>query len=322
MAWPSPPAENRFLASLAASRDHPRTIAHRGDSFHAPENTLDAARLGHAAGADAWEFDVQLTRDGVPVLLHDESLLRTTDVAARFAGDPRGRDGFRVSDFDFDEVRSLDAGSWFVDDDGYRSARDFGTLDSLDPADVAAFRSGTVRIPILEEALILTGELDWLANVEIKSFPDHPAGLVERTLDVIAATGTADRVLISSFDHDDIVAARRDGRRYGLGILLATPIHRVADYAADRICADTVHVSTEILGAESVAYRRRCEAHSLRGDIVDSLSERGLPTLVYTVNHQSGGRLGRHLGEIGVAGLFTDDPGRPPAGPSRSGCPA
>src|SRR5947208_17127210 len=110
MGLPPSRSENRFLALLRSPRDHPVIVAHRGDSFHAPENTLEAARLGWEAGAEAWELDVQSTRDGVPVVLHDASLLRTTDVAARFAGDPRGRDGFRVSDFDFDEIRTLDAG--------------------------------------------------------------------------------------------------------------------------------------------------------------------------------------------------------------------
>jgi glycerophosphoryl diester phosphodiesterase len=302
-------SENRFLALLLSPRLHPLIIAHRGDSFHAPENTLEAARLGWEAGADAWELDVQSTGDGVAVVLHDESLLRTTDVAARFAEDPRGRDGFRASDFDFDEVRTLDAGSWFVEDNGGpRSARNFGTLDRLDPDAIAHFRSGSVLVPTLEEALIFTREQDWLVNVEIKSFPDHPPGLVERVLEVIAATGTADRVLISSFDHADVVEADREGRRYALGILLATPIHRIADYAVDIVGADTVHVSTEVLGAESVAYRRAGTAATLRHDIVAALKQRGLPTLVYTVNHQAGGKLARHLAEIGVAGLFTDDP--------------
>ncbi len=276
-----------------------------------PENTLEGRpflRLGIRRPMP-WELDVQSTRDGVPVVIHDESLLRTTDVAVRFASDPRGLNGFRVPDFDFEEIRTLDAGSWFVAAaGGPRSARDFGTLDWLDPARIAHFRSGAVLIPTLEEALIFTREHDWLVNVEIKSFPDHPPGLVERVLGVIAATGTADRVLISSFDHGDVVAADREGRRYGLGILLATPIHRLSDYAVDYVPCDTVHVSTEVLGFESVAYRRTRAANSLQHDIVDGLTGRGIPTLVYTVNHQVGGNLARHLAEIGVAGLFTDDP--------------
>jgi glycerophosphoryl diester phosphodiesterase len=301
--------QNRFLALLRSAKASPVIVAHRGDSFHAPENTLEAARLGWAAGAEAWELDVQLTRDGVPVVLHDESLLRTTDVATRFAGDPRGRDGFRVSDFDFDEVRTLDAGSWFVDPDGGpRSARDFGTLDRLDPADVAFFRSGQVFIPTLVEALLVTKEQDWLVNVEIKSFPEHPPGLVERVLEVIAATGTAERVLISSFDHGDVVEADRDGRRHALGILLATPLYRIDDYAGGLVGADTVHVSTEVLGSDSVAYRRDGSARSLRHDVIAVLKEKGIPVLVYTVNHQASGTLARHLAEIEVDGLFTDDP--------------
>jgi glycerophosphoryl diester phosphodiesterase len=299
---------NLFVMRLKSDPCRPLIIAHRGDSFHAPENTLEAARLGWEAGADAWEFDVQMTRDGVPVILHDESLLRTTDVATRFAGDPRGRHGFRISDFDLEEIRALDAGSWFVDDGGPRSARDFGTVDQLGPAEIDHYRSGSVLIPTLEEALIFTREQGWLANVELKSFPDRPPGLVERALEIIEATSTADRVLISSFDHDDVVAARQPGRGHALGILLATPIHRLPDYAADMVGADTVHVSTEVLGAESVAYRRRAEARSLRRDIVAALEGRDIPVLVYTVNHQAGGDLGRHLAEIGVAGMFTDDP--------------
>ena len=152
-------------------------VAHRGDSFHSPENTLEAARLAWQAGADAWELDVQLTRDGVPIVVHDESLVRTTDVATRFDGDARADDGFRVSDFDFNEVRALDAGSWFVAPEaGDRSARAFGTLDQLEPASVAHYRSGRVTIPTLAEALHLTAELVWLVNVEYKSFPESPPG--------------------------------------------------------------------------------------------------------------------------------------------------
>ncbi len=303
------PRDNRFLDLLQTPAQPPLIIAHRGDSFHAPENTLEAARLGLEAGAHAWELDVQSTRDGVPVVLHDESLLRTTDVAARFAGDPRGQDGFHVSDFDLDEVRSLDAGAWFVAvDGGYRSARDFGTLGQLDPAADARFRSGSVRVPTLEEALKLTHNRDWLVNVEIKSFPDRPPGLVDRVIAAIEATDTADRILLSSFDHEDVAAADRPGRQYGLGLLLWTPIHRLAEYASRLVGADTVHLSAEILGSDGVAYRRHRDARSLRHDIVESLRVAGLPTLVYTVNHQAGGMLARHLIEIGVQGLFTDDP--------------
>jgi glycerophosphoryl diester phosphodiesterase len=301
---------NQFLTLLKSRKHCPIIVAHRGDCFGAPENTLEAARLAWKAGADAWEFDVQLTRDGVPILLHDESLLRTTDVAGRFHGDPRAKDGFRVSDFDFSEVRSLDAGSWFVaPDGGARSACAFGTLDRLTTESMALYRSGQVRIPTLGEALCLTKELDWLVNVEIKSFPESPSGLVEQVLEVIAQTGTAPRVLVSSFDHADVAAADRPGREHALGILAMTPLYRTADYATRLVGADTIHVSTEVLGSESVAYRREHGALSFRLNLINEVKEQGVPILVYTVNAHGDGSLSYHLAEIGVDGLFTDDPG-------------
>ena len=165
------------------------------------------------------------------------------------------------------EVRALDAGSWFVDDSGGpRTARAFGTLDRLDRSQVAHYRSGRVTIPTLADALVLTKEHDWLVNVEIKSFPDCPPGLVERVLEVVADTGTASHVLISSFDHADLAVANRPDREHALGILTSTPLYRIHDYAADLVGADTVHVSAEVLGSESIAYRRDPAARSLRGD--------------------------------------------------------
>jgi glycerophosphoryl diester phosphodiesterase len=79
----------------------PLVIAHRGYSHAAPENTLAAIRLGLVSGAELVEIDVRLTRDGVPVLMHDDGLRRTA-----------GRSE-RVRELDAAEVASLDAGSWF-----------------------------------------------------------------------------------------------------------------------------------------------------------------------------------------------------------------
>jgi len=302
-------SKNHFLALLRARGDHPAILAHRGDSFRAPENTLEAARLAWQVGADAWELDVQFTRDGVPVVLHDESLVRTTDVARRFAGDPRGQGGFRVSDFDFDEVKTLDAGSWFVaEDGGPRSARAFGSRDRLDPAWIEHYRSGRVAVPALAEALTWTKQQDWLVNVEIKSFPERPAGLVDRVLKVVEETETAPRVLISSFDHTDVALANRPGREHALGILTLTPLYCTHDYVSDLAGADAVHVSTEVLGSGTVAYRRERSWRMLRTDVVEDLKSRGIPILAYTVNDHGPASLAEHLAEIGVAGLFTDDP--------------
>ena len=83
---------------------YPRLFAHRGGGVLAPENTLAAIRLGQSLGYSAHEIDVKLSRDGVPLLLHDATLDRTT----------RGKG--RAADFDWDVLRTLDAGSWHSDE--------------------------------------------------------------------------------------------------------------------------------------------------------------------------------------------------------------
>jgi glycerophosphoryl diester phosphodiesterase len=303
------PEKNRFLPLLKACGERPAIVAHRGDSFRAPENTLEAAHLAWRAGASAWELDVRLTRDGTPIVLHDESLLRTTDVARRFAGDARGQNGFRVADFDIEEIKSLDAGSWFVaPEGGPHSAHSLGTLDRLAPGWTKYYRSGKVAVPTLAEALILTAEQDWLVNVEIKSFPDGNSELVERVLQVIEDTETSSRVLISSFDHNDVALANRRDRQYALGILTPVPLHRARVYASVIVRADTVHVSAEVMGSRTAAYRQTPTGGVLRAALVADLKSPAIPLLVYTVNDHGKGSLAEHLAEIGVSGLFTDDP--------------
>jgi len=79
----------------------PLIIGHRGASAVAPENTMAAFREAIAVGADGIEFDVRLTRDGVPVVIHDSSLRRTGGVNQR------------VADLSWQELSKIDVGSWF-----------------------------------------------------------------------------------------------------------------------------------------------------------------------------------------------------------------
>ena len=89
--------------------DDIKVIAHRGASAGAPENTLPAVDLSADVKADYVEIDVQMTRDGQLVVLHDTTLARTTDVEARYPD----RAPWNIGDFTLAEIRALDAGSWF-----------------------------------------------------------------------------------------------------------------------------------------------------------------------------------------------------------------
>ena len=94
----------------------PIIIAHRGDKTHAPENTLAAFKLAAENGADAIEFDVKLTADGRVIVLHDQTVNRTTNGMGK------------ISKLPYAAVRDLDAGAWFSEK--FRGER-IPTLDEV-----------------------------------------------------------------------------------------------------------------------------------------------------------------------------------------------
>ena len=113
------PGSRRLAAALlvlllappvsAAPPQRPLVIAHRGASGYLPEHTLPAKALAHGMGADFIEQDVVLSRDGVPVVLHDIHLDRTTDVAQVFPDRARADGRFYAIDFSLAELRRLRA---------------------------------------------------------------------------------------------------------------------------------------------------------------------------------------------------------------------
>jgi glycerophosphoryl diester phosphodiesterase len=152
----------------------PRIIGHRGAKATAPENTLVSIRRAHEEGASWVEFDVKLTADGHPVLMHDETLDRTTN----------GRGPVR--DHTLADIRRFDAGAWFG----------------------AAFRGE--RVPTLAEALDLMARLGMGFNLEVKPCPGRERATAEAALAVLASSWQGDRPLpiISSFKVESLRAAR------------------------------------------------------------------------------------------------------------------
>lgn len=150
----------------------PYVAAHRGARIQAPENTIAAFRAALRAGARALELDVHLTCDKRVVVIHDATVDRTTNasgpVAARSA----------------EQVRALDAGSWFS-------------------ADTAG-----QRVPFLEEVVELTRGRARL-HIELKG--ERAEALAERVVATTRRLGAADRVVIMSSDLDAALAARRSG---------------------------------------------------------------------------------------------------------------
>ena len=96
------------VAERLIGEDRPLVIAHRGYSMVAPENTLASFELALAAGADLVELDYYHSKDGIPVVIHDATLDRTTDASDRLSASK-----IRVDARSAAEITSLDAGSWF-----------------------------------------------------------------------------------------------------------------------------------------------------------------------------------------------------------------
>ena len=103
----------------------PLVIGHRGYNQIAPENTLPSFKLAKAAGADLVELDYHHTKDGVPIVIHDGELDRTTDAVARWGGKQ-----IPVTSKTLDELRTLDAGRWF--DAKYAGTRLSSLAEALD----------------------------------------------------------------------------------------------------------------------------------------------------------------------------------------------
>jgi glycerophosphoinositol inositolphosphodiesterase len=143
----------------------PRLIAHRGASILVPENTLSAARQAEALGADGLEVDIRISLDGVPFLMHDSSLQRTTDVASIFPG----RAGDRPENFTLAELKQLNAGEWFYRDDPYKTI----AKGLVQPFEIQEIRQE--RIPTLAEILDFLKVNDQVFLFDLISPPpDHP----------------------------------------------------------------------------------------------------------------------------------------------------
>jgi glycerophosphoryl diester phosphodiesterase len=97
----------------------PLIIAHRGASMLAPENTIASADLAAQIGVSGLETDIQVSEDGKLFLLHDKTFARTTDVASVYPG----RQDEPAANFSIEEVKKLNAGRWFVEQDPFGSIR-------------------------------------------------------------------------------------------------------------------------------------------------------------------------------------------------------
>lgn len=248
----------------------------------APENTLLAARKALEIGADGWELDVAMSADGELVVLHDDTLERTSNAAQVFPE----RSPWSVYTFSLADLRRLDFGGWFIRQDPFGQIA-AGVVSTQELKDFIG-----APIPTLREALAFTCENQWWVNVEIKDANGTPAEatIVSRTLALIEEMGMLEQVLVSSFNHDYLRQVKALQPRLRVGALVEIPV------------ADPLRLVRE-LGAE--AYHPGAEV--LQAGQVQALRQQGYDVNVWTVNEEAEMR---SLIEAGATGLFTDFPQR------------
>lgn len=161
-------------ARIPQPLDVARVLGHRGAGEHAPENTLAAIRCAARLEVQWVEFDVRMSMDGALVLMHDETLERTTNGHGQLA------------EATLADLRTLDAGAWF-------SPEFIGEA-----------------IPTLSEAVAVMAELGIAANVEIKMSPDDDPRIGAEVAALLASDWPADFPLpvISSFAEAPLASAR------------------------------------------------------------------------------------------------------------------
>jgi len=221
----------------------PVWIAHRGYRLAFPENTLAAFLAALEMGAPMIELDVTLSRDRRVVVIHDDTVDRTTDGSGR------------VQDLTWPELKSLDAGSWF----NPRFARE--------------------RIPHLETVLD-TVDRRACINIEIKSSAfetDCPEdGVENQVMGMIAARGIREWILISSFEFRILerLSAMRDVPR--LGVLLTEGIDPHSIRESRRIGAFSINPDFTYLNADQVAAAHAAGLKVLTYTVNDAKAARAL----------------------------------------------
>lgn len=259
-----------------------QVIAHRGARSIAPENTLKAAQIAYETGADLWETDVAMTRDGHLILFHDDTLLRCTDAEKKFPS----RKSYRVEDFDLKEISALDAGSYFVETDPFGQISE-GNVDREAQASFIG-----EPIPLLEEGLTLTREKNWKINLELKFFETGPEDfhLPDHTLEIIRQTNIPlSRVILSSFHHPWLLRIMEKEPQLEIQAL-------VGDNDTDPLEFKDFFFSTY-----------NANAILIHPDQIKDLKGRGKKINLFTVNDPKD--FSRFSG-LGVDGIFTDFPQR------------
>jgi glycerophosphoryl diester phosphodiesterase len=246
----------------------PLILGHRGASAVAPENTLAAFSRAIADGADGVEFDVQLSRDHIPVVIHDASLRRT------------GLIDRRVSELTGAELQAMDVGSWFA-----QRAQSSGE----------SYRGE--KLPTLAEVFQLFSSTTGVLYIEMKCEADEGAALAATVANGIEESRMVNRVVVASFELSAIAEIKKFSAAIRTAALfepkLSRPISTVRRLRMVDVACDN--------GADEIALHYTLAAPR----VIEKAKRGGLEVVLWTVDDThwiSRARL------LGIKALISNNP--------------
>ena len=232
------------VAERLLNEKRPLVIAHRGYSMVAPENTLAAFELGIAAGADLIELDYHHSKDGVPVVMHDYTLDRTTDATNRLGGSK-----IRVDARNAGEAAQLDAGSWFNR------------------------RYASEKVPLLSEAL------DFIQKKGV-TLIERKAGDAKTCVEMLRKKNMVNGLIVQAFDWDYLADFHKIEPQQVLGALgpPSTKDDKKLSDEEKKLSPAWIDLAQKT-GASAVVWNRNIDKAA-----VDYAHSKGLKVWVYTIN--------------------------------------
>ncbi|UTC66230.1 MULTISPECIES: glycerophosphodiester phosphodiesterase [unclassified Treponema] len=176
-------------------------FAHRGFRSKYPENTMLAFSKAANLGVDGIEFDVHLSSDGVPIIIHDEALDRTCNASGL------------VKDFSFAELKKINAAA------NFKSAESFSGTMPLDE-----------RIPSLEEYFDFIKNKNIISNIELKTGVFEYSGIEEKVYALLKQYDLQEKCIISSFNHESVLRMKKIAPSLVCGFLVDSWDLHPADY--------------------------------------------------------------------------------------------
>ncbi|MFO8068391.1 MAG: glycerophosphodiester phosphodiesterase [Alkalibacterium sp.] len=268
-----------FLFPLSSKNNHaffedkegPLVIAHRGGKALAPENTLAAFRNAADLGVDVLEYDVHITIDGHLVVIHDDTVDRTTNGKGR------------VNEMTLLEIKALDAGYQFKDAKGNFT-----------------FRNSGIKIPTVEEVFSEFNNKKHLIEIKDTNDPVMYGALIDEMWKQIQNYAMKDKVLITSFNHDinlrfqdvsngevAIGAGAEETRQF-------VTMHKAFLNALYRPKAEAFQLPIEQEGFNLADWK-----------LIRGANKRGMHVYYWTINEEE---IMKKLIDLGADGIVTDNP--------------